>query len=463
MNEKESAMPGAPAHVAQPGGRTRRAALATGAAAAAGALVGLAACGSQPAPEPAKPAAISGPKEITWSKQQIGQPQDGYWFDTWKAAEQALGIKINPLAEPGGDYWTKRQAEFAGGTAAVDLMANNSSWVIPGGTAGMFVDYAPLMKRDKIESKVFYKADLDTWTWKGQLWSVPSQSGGEVVLYNKKLFEAKGAKLPTKDWTYDDLIQACNKLNDPANNKFALEVGQNGLHYMGGTFILNFGGKVLSPERDKALYGDDPNALAGAQMDVDLHQRYRFTPTDAARAALPPGGRFLDQEMTAIEINGLFRRATAQPALGEGNLDFAPPPKGPKGEQHASVAGNAWALLKLSKAQDAAWAVLKWLYTTKEGQATPQIKAVAWPPVVATANSPAWLDQFKGTHIQDCAKVWETGGHDIMPIPEGPEGYRVMNDPFNKALAGQINVKDALQQSARDLNELFSRRPPQWR
>jgi ABC-type glycerol-3-phosphate transport system substrate-binding protein len=327
----------------------------------------------------------------------------------------------------------------------------------------MFVDFNPLMKRDKMDAKMFYKADLDTWSWKGQMWSIPSQSGGEVVLFNKKLFQAKGVKLPTKDWTYDDLLAACQKLNDPANNKFALEVGQNGLHYMGATFIMNFGGKVLNDTRDKALYGDDPNALAGASFDVDLHQKYRVTLTDAGRATLPPGGRALEAEVTAMEINGLFRRATVLPALGAENLDFAPPPRGPKGEQHASVAGNAWAMLKLSKAQDAAWAVLKWLYTTKEGQATPQIKAVAWPPVIATANSPAWLDQFKGTHIQDCAKVWETGGHDIMPLPEGPEGYKTMNDPFNDALAGKIGTKEALQQSASALNELFSRRPPAFR
>jgi multiple sugar transport system substrate-binding protein len=427
-------------------------------------VVTLAACGAgsqRGAADGGTP--VAGPTEITWSKQLIGPPQDDYWFATWKAASEATGVKVTPLAEPGADYWTKRQAEFAGGTAAVDLMTTNSSWVIPGGVNGMFVDYNPLLKRDKIDPKIFYKADLDTWTWKGQLWSIPSQSGGEVVLYNKRLFQAKGVPFPNKNWTYDDLLQACQRLNDPANNKVAIEVGQNVLHYMGATFLMNFGGKVLSEGRDKALYGDDPLALQGAQFDVDLHQKYRVTPTEAARAAVPPGGRLLDNEITAMEINGLFRRATAQPALGTENLDFAPPQKGPKGIQRASVAGNAWSMLKLSKAQESAWKVHKWIYTTKEGQATPQIKAVAWPPLIATANSPMWLDQFKGTHIADCAKVWETGGHDIMPLPEGPDGYKAMNDPWNDALSGKIGAREALQQSAAAANELFSRRPAAFR
>src|SRR5436305_10635970 len=110
-------MPHATPHLTRMPSAIRRRLLLGGAGAAG--VVALAACGGgQAAPAAAKPGAISGPKEITWSKQQIGQPQDGYWFDTWKAAEEATGVKITPLAEPGADYWTKRQAEFAGGTTA---------------------------------------------------------------------------------------------------------------------------------------------------------------------------------------------------------------------------------------------------------------------------------------------------------------------------------------------------------
>ena len=36
----------------------------------------------------------------------------------------------------------------------------------------------------------------------------------------------------------------------------------------------------------------------------------------------------------------------------------------------------------------------------------PQIKAVAWPPLIWGAASPQWLDQFKGTRIADITKVW---------------------------------------------------------
>ena len=37
-----------------------------------------------------------------------------------------------------------------------------------------------------------------------------------------------------------------------------------------GTFILNYGGKILNNPPDQALYGNDPNSIRGAEFNVDL-------------------------------------------------------------------------------------------------------------------------------------------------------------------------------------------------
>ena len=57
---------------------------------------------------------------------------------------------------------------------------------------------------------------------------------------------------------------------------------------MMGTFVYNFGGKLLNETSDRALYGEDAKSIQGAELDVDLHQR-RYTPTPEARATLPQG------------------------------------------------------------------------------------------------------------------------------------------------------------------------------
>src|SRR5919199_61543 len=338
------------------GGGTRRAMVAQGAAGAA--VLVAAACGTAAGGGTDKPAPIAGPKEITWSSYQLGDHDEKAWRDTFALAEHATGVKTNLIFEPSDGYWDKRQTEFAAGSVNLDVMINSQSWVLPGGLNGMFVDHNEYLRRDKVDTKQYYQADLLSWSWKSKQWALPMQSGGEVVLYNKAVFDARGVKYPTKDWTYDDLIQICQRLNEPDNNKFAILVGQNGLQYMAGTFLLNYGGKILNPEKNKALYGDDPKSIQGASLDVDLHQKYRFTPTAEATATLPKGVRAFEAQMIAIEINGVFRHSSIRAALGEGKLDFAPPPKG-TAAQTAAVAGDGWSMLSLSKAKDASWAALK--------------------------------------------------------------------------------------------------------
>jgi hypothetical protein len=105
---------------------------------------------------------------------------------------------------------------------------------------------------------------------------------------------------------------------------------------------------------------------------------------------------------------------------------------------------------------------LRWTYS-KEGQQSPLLEAVSWPPVVAAAASPKWLELFKGTHIADVSKVWESGGHDLLVLPEGDKAWTTMNTPVMSALRGETGARDALQESARQLNELFGQRPAAWK
>jgi ABC-type glycerol-3-phosphate transport system substrate-binding protein len=458
---------GLPSSPSQPGRReaTRRQVLRTG---VPGMSIGLAACrpgagGERGASGLANaPGQIAGPKEMTWSCYQLGEARQKLWDDAFKMAEKATGVKITVVWEAGQGYWDKRQAEAAADAVSTDVMINQLNWVIPGGLNGVFIDHNDYIKRDKIDTKEFYKADLESWGWKGKLWAMPMQSGGEVVLFNKALFDAKGAKYPHRNWTYDDLLDACRRLNDPANGKFAVQIGQNGIHYMMGTFMYNFGGKILNDAKDRALYGDDANAIRGAEFDVDLHVKHQFTPTPDALASVPQGRAPFDIGMVAMEFNGLFRHTNARAGIGAQNLDFAPPPKGPTGIQRVAVGGNGWSILAGSKAKDAAWAALRWTYS-KEGSTSPLLEAVSWPPILSAANSPKWLETFKGSKITDCSAVWQSGGHDLLVLPEGDRAWTTMNTPMNRALRGEIGTRDAIQESARQLNQLFSERPAAWR
>jgi ABC-type glycerol-3-phosphate transport system substrate-binding protein len=430
--------------------------------ATAGAVGAAALAGACAPPGAQAPAATSvAPPEVLWSLQF--PPEDARtraWIETWRRTAQATGLHVTVVSE-GSDRWTKRQAEFAAGSTSVDIMGNQLNWVIPGGILGIFADCAEYLRRDKVDTKQFYAADFESWGWKGKQWAMPYQGGGEMVLYNKALFDARGAKYPTKEWTYDDLVATCQQLNDPANSRFSLIVGANDLTQCMGTFVLSHGGKLLNAAKDQALWGNDPKSIQGAQFDVDLSLKQHFVPPDEILAAVPQGKTPMELGMVAMEFNNSFRQVNVRASLGAASVDFVPPPKGPTGIQSAHIGGNAWSILGLSKVKEAAWQATRWIYG-KDGIQAPWVKAVGWPSSIPASTSTLWLDQFRGTHIADCAKVWETGGHDIMVLPEGDKAWMTMGAPIAQALKGEIATRDAMQQSAQQVNQLFSQRPAAW-
>jgi multiple sugar transport system substrate-binding protein len=440
-------------------GRSRRAVLAAG---VGGTALALAACGAPGAPAGETSAAI--PKEMTLVTPAGTDLVDGGWRSALAAATAATGVKATLLTEPGGaPFWEKRQNEYAAGAAGADVTYNQNNWVLIGGLRGMFADHQPFLARDKVDTSQYIKIELESWRWKGKQWAIPYQSGGEAVLLNKQLFAEKGVPLPTKDWTYDDLIQISQRLSDPAKNQAGLIVGQNGIQYMAGTFMRNFGGKVLNDARNRAVYADDAGSARGTETNVDLHQKYKVTPTAAITALVPAGSTAFRSRMAAIQIDYIGHIA-AVADLGAGNVDVLPPPKGPGGAQTARVVGNAWSILTLSKNQDAAWLVLKWLHTKDglTGAGAGQLKGMGWPPIVSAGEAPIWADQFKGTRIADVTRVWATAGHNQVVLPEGDTAITTMNPPLTRALNGEAGVRDALRESQDKVNALFAMRPKEW-
>jgi multiple sugar transport system substrate-binding protein len=442
------------------GGLSRRAVLAAGSAGGAGAA--LAACGGPAGSQGETKSAT--PKEMTLVKPVNTDQVDNGWKSALEAASAATNVKATLLTEPGGvPFWEKRQNEYAAGAAGADVTYNQNNWVLIGGLKNMFVDHQPYMSRDKVDTSQYIKIELESWKWKGKQWGIPFQSGGEAVMLNRQLFAEKGVPLPTKDWTYDDLVQLAQRLNDPAKNQAGIVIGQNGIQYMAGTFMRNYGGKVLNDARNKALYADDANSIRGTEVNVDLHQKYKVTPTAAMTALVPSGSTIFRARMAAIQIDYIgYVAAVAD--LGAGNVDLLPPPKGPGGAQTARVVGNAWSILTLSKNPDPSWLVLKWLHTKDGllGAGAGQLKGMGWPPIVYAGEAPIWADQFKGTHVADLIKVWTTAGHNQVVLPEGDNALTVMNPPLTRALNGEIGVREALRDSQDKVNALFAMRPKEW-
>ena len=119
---------------------------------------------------------------------------------------------------------------------------------------------------------------------KRHVWALPFGGAvGKALLFRKDLFDRAGVPYPTKDWTWEDMLDACRKITDPAR-------GIYGLHLFPGkheswnwvTFLWSAGGDVMTYDErlDKWRCVFDSRAAAKA---LDFYTRLCAEPwKDAA-------------------------------------------------------------------------------------------------------------------------------------------------------------------------------------
>lgn len=134
-----------------------------------------------------------------------------------------------------------------------------------------------------------------------QVWAVPYGGAlGKVLLYRKDLFDERSVAYPDKNWTWDDLYEACREIADPANGVYGLRLGR-GKHesWYWITFLWSAGGDILQYDEpaDKwhAVF-DSYNAAVALDyysklcterwQDKEGKQRYGYAYKEAREASI---------------------------------------------------------------------------------------------------------------------------------------------------------------------------------
>ncbi len=92
--------------------------------------------------------------------------------------------------------------------------------------SGMLMDFTPYM--DDEWSARFSESDLETLTYNDQLLSIPFESAGAVIWYNKDAFADAGiTEFPD---TWEGLLEACQTLSEAGYGGFSLYTGDDAWH-----------------------------------------------------------------------------------------------------------------------------------------------------------------------------------------------------------------------------------------
>lgn len=337
----------------------------------AGAVV-LSACSPAAAPAgsaaggAAAPAAEQVLLRLTFWGDLADMPTWNWGLDQFKEAHPEIGIRWENT--PWGEYWTKLQTEVAGGSIpdVVGMVSMYSQQYIRQGTLlGLndFIDREPDVDVDD-----FWPVIMPAYRWEGETFAFPYDLSSMLLMYNKDLFDEAGVPYPTGEWTWDEFLDACQKLTkDTAGDGRIDQWGWLLPNLNGWTLdvpLVTNKAQMFSDDGSQSLL-DTPEAIETIQWLADLRNVHGVVPT--------PG-----------EVGDVPLFETGRAAMTWGNPEFVQvltsrvgPPRDndnfpwdvalfPKKQQNGNaVQGGSFAIGKSTSHVEEAWTFLKF-YTSAE-------------------------------------------------------------------------------------------------
>lgn len=302
---------------------------------------------------------------------------------------------------------------------------------------GAMLDITDRVKNSTvIKTDAYYKGPLNSVSWDGKLFGLPKYTDTIGLFYNKDLFKKAGLDPENPPKTWDELLAAARKLNDPANNVYGITFSARGNEE--GTFqflpwIQMSGGdytKVNGPGAVKALelwktFVDEKLA----SQDVLSQGQWDSTGTfNAGNAAMAISGPW---ELNRMSTDAKFDWGVALlPTETDGSA------------RSSALGGFDWGIMSTTKHPDEAFKLLEYYYSQEdrffpEFSSLPARGDIPLPPT-GNALKDAALKVF-----QEQLKYAQPRG----PHPDWQKISKAIYDAMQSALTGQQSAQAALDQA----------------
>jgi len=271
-----------------------------------------------------------------------------------------------------------------------------------------------------------------------------------ALYYRKDLFEKAGLKAPE---TWDDVIAAAQKLNDPPNsNAFGLAFSRKSddMDYWWYAWLGANGADgntKLWDENGKSRF-NTPEGIAATQFLVDLAQKYKAVNPDYTTASRDADlqSLFYNSKLAMLETGSWY------PTLLKNNapdlqVGIAPIPVAKAGMKPVTAFWpDAVMMFKQTKHPQEAAKFLEWMYSkenrllfAKQRGVIPERTDVGQDPAYAVSDT----EKFFVEQLKTARNAYET------PFPATL--YKVYTEAENlvgRAVAGEITAAEAMKQAA---------------
>jgi multiple sugar transport system substrate-binding protein len=302
------------------------------------------------------------------------------------------GAKISTQVSPWVEYLPKILTQIASGTPP-DVLGVENTPFIQFVQKGALEDLTPLLEKDAaFKPTDFFPKLIDRYTIDNKIYGIPYDVQPQCCLfYNKKLFDDAGVSYPTKDWKWDNLLDAAKKTTKMTGDKvtqYGFWTGESAVdrNYFG---ISNGGRVVDDVKKPTKVTFDDPKLLEGIKFWADLINKYKVSPNPAFFTG--SGQSAADVFSTgklAMFHGGYWEFVFAPDKFKQVSFGLQMAPAGPDGKRGYSTGGTAYCVGKGTKQKDIAWEFVKYFMGMPGNQAA--VKEAKYGVIYPPAYIPAY-------------------------------------------------------------------------
>ncbi|SFT24331.1 sugar ABC transporter substrate-binding protein [Paenibacillus sp. BC26] len=391
--------------------------------------------------------AAAEPVELTFWRHDFAPEADSLnkMIKTFEEKYPNITVKMELI--PNDQYETKIRTALAGGNPP-DIMA------LDGPTLASYAHQGALLPLDDYMNKDGNKDDiakpvLESLTYDGKIYAAPNNDASLAMFYNKKMFEAKGIPLPSKNpdeaWTWDQMLDAAKKLNDPTNGVYGWNptpwgfAGHEGAPFSEMVFLWQSGGEILNPEMTTAKgFLDSPENKKALEFWGSLYNTDKVAPKELPQDAFANG-------KVAINIDGPWAFGALEANFPNFKLgvDYDVAPLWKDAKQVTPNGSWNMAITAKTKHPAEAWAFLNWV-TGVEGSKQWYQDTKNLPARLSTAEAFQELKEYPmNIFVQQSAKY----AHPRPVTPAYPAVSEAVRLLFEDVGLGGMNVDDALKKA----------------
>lgn len=339
------------------------------------------------------------------------------------------------------DYFTQMQTRVAGGTAPDCYELNIENFAA-------YANKGVLAELTGIDTSGYNATALNAFSVNGKQYGVPGNFSNVVLIYNKDLFDQAGVAYPTDDWTWDDAMDACEKISALGDDIYGI--------YQPITFneffkvAAQYGGGVLNADKTEFTINSEEN-LKAATMMISKVTDTNVQPTEAQMGGMGDWDLFESGRLGMIPT-GIWAFNTFADAC-DFNWDICVEPGGTQKATH--FFSNALVVNADSDKKEAAATWINWLASS---DTSAQMRIDAGWDLPAISNEEVLSGYLKLTPPKNRQAVFDSLNYlTVAPIIED---YSLMSDiitgKLSLAAGGEITVQEALDQAQEECSAQIS-------